>query len=82
MAMSATSFNSASMVAKLKLAMHEAAYGGTGTASVFTRKGKHLLTVSYNHRGSVPFNVYHNSSDVTALAMQGARMYHSNQGAQ
>lgn len=73
MSLSSTSFSSESMVAKVKLAMHMAAFGH-GHATVLTRKGKALMTV--RHRKGEGFAFYRGNRNITSIVMAGARRHH------
>lgn len=75
MSLSSTSFTTASMVAKVKIAMQVATY--QGIAPVYSRKGKLLMQVLYNPGCRQTFG-FHSASqgDVSALVIAGARKFH------
>lgn len=76
MALSSTSFSSASMVSKVKIAMQLATY--EGQAEVYGRKGKLLALVHYHPGCKRPFQFFHKGQgDVSALVVQGVRNFHA-----
>ena len=80
MALSHTSFTSASMVAKVKIAMQQAAHCGYGYSVLYNAKGRPVATLRYRTQrdGRKGFEFWHGSKEVTALVMEGARRFHAN----
>ncbi|QJF74573.1 hypothetical protein PssvBMR16_gp04 [Pseudomonas phage MR16] len=76
MALSATSFSSASMVAKVKAGMQEAITDGM-FGQLDNRAGGPICTVVYLRRQG--FTFWRRGCDITQLVMQGARIYHAAQ---
>jgi hypothetical protein len=80
MSLSSTSFNTASMVAKVKIAMQVATYDGH--AELYGRKGKLLMQVHYHPGCRQPFQFFNaDQGDVSALVLAGARQFHARVGA-
>lgn len=76
MALSSTSFAHASIATKVKMAMHEAAFGH-GQAYVHNRRGKPILSVRYRP-GDAPqaFAFFIGNKNVSAIVMEGLRQFH------
>ncbi|QHJ82025.1 MAG: hypothetical protein [Bacteriophage sp.] len=79
MALSSTSFSTASMVAKVKIAMQVATYDGH--AELYGRKGRLLMQVHYhpgNRHSRCSFQFFNaDQGDVSALVVAGARKFHA-----
>lgn len=76
MALSSTSFNHASTVARIKEAIICAARRGTRQRWVRNRKGVRLVCVVYEP--GVGFRFYHErQGNVSALVVAGARKFHA-----
>ena len=69
-----TSIAHESLVTKLKIALHQAAFSNTRQAIVHNRKGKAIIVVQYvNNR----FSFYHQNKDVSGVVLRGVKRYHS-----
>lgn len=77
MSLSSQSFNHASMVAKVMIAMHQAALGH-GQAYVLNRYGHPVASVRYRPGECVPFRFYRGNRDITTMVRSGVRQYHHN----